>query len=278
MATEPVRVIPDSAWRHYDLYQRVTEALYALPFYFKSETMIAGIMATDIFTLNAAFGATIEDQVVNTLNAMRSIWDPQGQYKLYGFIRQPQTFPDVLCRRVSPSDNEDTTIMGIELKGWYLLAKEGEPSFRFQVTPAACNPQDLIVVVPWALSNVISGVPRVFTPFVESARYAAEYRNFHWQHLRNAVSSTEIVSPTISNAYPKKSDKIADRPISDSGKNFGRFARTGLMDEYLQLAKSEPLAGIEARHWLSFFKAFQEQRSGDEIETEVRRLSNLHSE
>ena len=29
--------------------------------------------------------------------------------------------------------------MGIELKGWYLLSKEGVGSFRFQVTPAACS-------------------------------------------------------------------------------------------------------------------------------------------
>ena len=30
--------------------------------------------------------------------------------------------------------------MGIELKGWYVLAKEREPSFRQKVTPAACSP------------------------------------------------------------------------------------------------------------------------------------------
>ena len=40
--------------------------------------------------------------------------------------------------------------MGIELKGWYVLAKEKEPSFRYKVTPAVCAPADLLVVVPWA--------------------------------------------------------------------------------------------------------------------------------
>jgi hypothetical protein len=49
--------------------------------------------------------------------------------------------------------------MGIELKGWYVLAKEKEPSFRYKVTLTVCAPADLLVVVPWALSNVISGRP-----------------------------------------------------------------------------------------------------------------------
>jgi hypothetical protein len=30
--------------------------------------------------------------------------------------------------------------------------------------------QDLIVVVPWVLGNLISGSPILFEPFVESAR------------------------------------------------------------------------------------------------------------
>jgi len=85
--------------------------------------------------------------------------------------------------------------MGIELKGWYLLAKEGEPSFRFQVTPRACAIQDLVVVVPWELINVISGKPQVFAPYVENARYAAEYRNYHWQHVRTSDSDNRIKSP-----------------------------------------------------------------------------------
>ncbi|WP_447859617.1 zinc ribbon domain-containing protein [Nitrospira calida] len=73
--------------------------------------------------------------------------------------------------------------MGIELKGWYLLAKEAEPSLRFQVTAAACAQRDLIVVVPWVLGNVISGSPILFEPFIESAKYAADYRNYHWQYI-----------------------------------------------------------------------------------------------
>lgn len=268
----PPRITPDSDWEHDALYQRVRDAILSLPFYFKTETVIAGVMATDIFTLNATLGATIEDQVVRTLNDMRQIWDPDNTYRLYGFVRQPQTFPDVLLRRLTHEESVDAIILGLELKGWYLVAKEGEPSFRFTATAAACNPQDMIVIVPWVLSNVISGSPRVHKPYVESLRYAAEYRNHHWQHLRDTKLDTGIAVPPGISPYPRKSDQISDRPVADGGGNFGRFARTGIMNGYIEAAKSELLCGVEARHWLTFFKVFQEKNTRADIEKELVRF------
>ncbi|MDE0272225.1 MAG: hypothetical protein OXP11_13580, partial [Gammaproteobacteria bacterium] len=225
----PVRKLPDSDWEHIQLYRNVREAIASLPIYFRTETQISGIMATDLHTLNTVLGATIEEQVVRTLNLIRNAWDPDEKYALYSFVRQAQTFPDVLLKRASDGD----VLMGIELKGWYLLAKEAEPSLRFQATPAACAIQDLIVVAPWSLGNVISGSPMLFEPFVESAKFAAEYRNHHWQHIRQTRLSPEIELSEGVAPYPNKSDHILDRPVADSGHNFGRLARTGLMDSYI---------------------------------------------
>ena len=56
--------------------------------------------------------------------------------------------------------------------------------------------------------------------------------------------------------YPRKSDKISDKPLSDPGGNFGRFARTGIMDPYLKEAKDTRISGIAAREWVTFFKRF----------------------
>lgn len=269
----PIKTVLASEWPHSKLHARVREALFALPLHFRTQTNIEGISAIDIFTLNSALGATIENQVVATLNLMRPLWDPEGAYRQYAFVRQAQAFPDVLLRKTTGNAREASApLMGIELKGWYLLAKEAEPSFRFQVTPEACAPADLIVVVPWALNNVISGSPMVFTPYVESARYAAEYRNHHWQHLREAKGDKSILSPKNVSPYPKKSDQIADKPAADQGGNFGRFARTGIMDEYLLTAKEELLAGIRAEHWLGFFKMFQDQRDPAEIRDQIEKL------
>lgn len=268
---EPEQVQPDKNWDHYNLFQKVKSALFSLPIHFETDTYIEGISATDIFTLNTALGATIEDQVVNTLNQKRSIWDPTGDYSLFSFKRQSQTFPDVLLKG-QKDENTEEIIMGIELKGWYLLSKEGEPSFRYQVTPGACAIQDLLVVVPWALKNIISGRPQVFLPYVVPAKYAAELRNYYWTCKRASKSDTSIKHPTGVIPYPTKSVQILDRPKSDAGGNFGRYARTGIMDEFVATAKHQPLCGIPAEYWLHFFKIFVEQRDDRIIKDQIEKL------
>jgi hypothetical protein len=209
-------------------------------------------MAGDLFTLGDVLGSAVEQQVVETLNSMRPVWDPDAKYQLYSFIRQGQTFPDVLLRnRETPSD----ILMGAELKGWYLLAKEAMPNFRFTVNAGVCNTWDLLVVVPWALSSVLSGRPIVFTPWVEGARYAAKYRNYWWQHVR----ASKGASPGIAEAedvkpYPTKADRISDVPDSDGGGNFGRIARTGLLNDYIEGSLRTSLCGVQAQAWIDFFK------------------------
>lgn len=143
---------------------KVFAALYALPPQFESDLNISGVRATDLFTFNASLGATIEEQVVDALNALRtSTWDQDEQYAQYRFVRQPQTFPDVVLRAAAPGVTPEI-LFGIELKGWYVLAKEREPSFRYRVTPAVCAPDDFLAVFPWALSRVVSGSPQLFHP------------------------------------------------------------------------------------------------------------------
>lgn len=264
----PKRTLPDPSWEHSGLYLKVREAIASLPVYFRTETHISGIMATDLYTLNSVLGATIEQQVVQTLNLVRSTWDPEERYSLFSFVRQSQTFPDVRLMKMSG----DETLMGIELKGWYLLAKEAEPSLRFQTTPAACAAQDLIVVVPWVLGNVISGSPVLFEPFVESAKYAAEYRNYHWQHVRDSKDDRGIQTPTGVGPYPSKADQIADKPRYDRGGNFGRLARTGMMDSYMVKLNDVLLCGIKTVFWRQFLKAFQESATDDEARLAIERL------
>jgi len=264
----PSRALPQPGDDHYELYKAVREAISCLPIYFRTETHISGIMATDLHTLNTVLGATIEEQVVRTLNLIRNTWDPEGKYTLYSFVRQTQTFPDVLLRKTSM----DEILLGIELKGWYLLAKEGEPSLRFRVTSAACAQRDLVVVVPWVLGNVISGAPILFEPFVESAKYAAEYRNYHWQRIRETKQDTGILIPTGVGPYPSKADQILDKPLSDDGGNFGRLARTGMMDSYMQKLNEVQLCGIKTKYWRQFFKAFQESTTEAEAHSALKRL------
>lgn len=207
---------PAEGSEHTQLHKDIWEAIACLPIHFRTETQISGIMATDLHTLHTVLGATIEEQVVRTLNK--------------------------------------------------------EPSLRFQVTATACTEQDLIVVVPWVLSNVISGSPAVFKPFIEFAKTAAEYRNHHWQNVRSTQLDSRIEVPPGIKPYPSKSDRILDKPVADKGGNFGRLARTGLMDSYIKDLDDEPLCGIKIVFWRDFLRTFQQSSTDDQVRTALERL------
>jgi len=249
---------PDRSWPHRRLYENVIKTLYALPEEFRTSLRISDFRATDIFTLNSALGASIEDAVVNGLNSLREVWDSEGQYALYRFERQAQAFPDV--RLVTEAPGEESIIMGIELKGWFALSKEGEPTFRYTVTPGACAIADLLVVYPWVLSDVVAGSPKLLRSFVGEARHAAELRNFYWQTMRaERGGNGNIISATHQSPYPAvKTDQCSDRAEEDGGGNFGRVARYGLLDEFVKSTGKQEISGIPVRAWLTFFKIFSD--------------------
>lgn len=265
---------PDNAWKHRVLYERVINALHALPSRFRTSLRVAGISAVDLFTLNTPLGAAIEQSVVDSLNDVREIWDPEGKYKLYSFIRQAQVFPDVRLETTAPHiDQTDRILLGIELKGWFVLAKEGEPSFRYRASPAVCAAQDLMVVYPWTLDEVVSGSPKLLRPFIEEARYAAEHRNYYWAEGRGVVGDKALVKMAAHQLpYPTKSQKFNDEAKHDSGGNFGRVARGGLMKNFIDELMGYPLSGIPAKHWQSFLKIFADGAQTATIENGLARI------
>ncbi len=263
----PVFERPNSAWEYRTLYDNVLKTLYALPSFFKTDLLISGVLATDLFTFNSSLGATIEAQVVEALNAVRGSWDPDQTYASYSFARQSQRFPDVILR--TAADLEPKMLMGIELKGWYALAKEREPSFRYKASPNVCASADLLVVYPWVLSNVISGSPQLYQPFVTGARYAAEYRNYWWQHVKEGGERNALRLSTVKDFYPAKSQPISDVALHDDGGNFGRFARTGIMDSYRNRLFEEQLSGISLSAWQKFLSAFSEDKTEVQINRAV---------
>ena len=248
------------------LVHNVRDAVGALPAYFQTATRMEGLDVGDLFGLSGVLSGAIEVQVIESLNRMREVWDPDDRWPLHRFVRSAQTFPDV---RLLAQDGNDggsggvEIVLGIELKGWYLLSKEQEPSFRYTVTPSACAPQDLLIVVPWHLKNVLSGEPVVYEPYIEQARYVAEYRNWWWTNERQTVDewAERQVRPPENGAspYPAPKARIADRPVKDGGSNFGRIGRIPeLMDNYTSSLRRHPIAGIPAEHWISFCKLHAE--------------------
>ena len=246
------------------LVRNVTDAIRSLPVYFRTATRIEGLDGGELFNLSAVLGSAIEVQVVETLNRIREVWDPDDRWPRHRFVRSAQTFPDVRLLAHSRDGTGDIAL-GIELKGWYLLSREREPSFRYTVTPAACAPQDLLVVVPWHLKNVLSGEPVVYEPYIEQARHVAEFRNWWWTNVRETSDSLDRrqVNPPDEEVgpYPAPKARIADRPVKDGGNNFGRVARlAGLMDEYTSSLRAQRIAGIPADHWILFFKRHAEAK------------------
>lgn len=253
------------------LIERLKSVLAGLPSFFDFKNTFSGVNATDLHSLNTLLGASIEGQVVKALNLQRPIWDPEDEWLGYAFERQSQVFPDV--RLVRRGDGGQVEIgLGIELKGWFLLAKEGVPSFRFVTTPAACADHDLLVVLPWFLDNVLAGSPATAEPFVVSARWAAEYRNYYWQHMRGTSDDTTITSPSGAAPYPSSDTRISDAPAYDGGKNFGRVARvSGLMDEFIKTANNTEVLGIRIGDWHSFLRLHADQADLDEVTARLRR-------
>lgn len=251
------------------LVRNVRDALGALPAYFRTATRIEGLEGGELFNLSAVLGSAIEVQVVETLNRIRQVWDPDDRWPRHRFVRSAQTFPDV--RLLAQSRDEPPDIaLGLELKGWYLLSREREPSFRYRVTPLACAPQDLLVVVPWHLKNVLSGEPVVYAPYIEQARYVAEFRNWWWTNVRetsDTLDQRQVNPPEEAvGPYPSPKARITDQPLKDGGHNFGRVARlAGLMDDYTSSLRAQRIAGIPADHWILFFKRHAEAKDPTEI-------------
>ncbi|MCJ8510611.1 hypothetical protein MUU53_22395 [Rhizobium lemnae] len=263
---------PAADWKHRELYDRVLDTLHALPARFRTALRIAGISATDLFTLNTPLGAAIESSVVENLNDLRELWDPDGKYEIYSFVRQAQVFPDVRLQTSAPNvAEEERIIMGIELKGWFILSKEGEPSFRYKASPNVCAPQDLLVVFPWGLDEVISGAPRLMRPFVEEARFAAEHRNHYWKVLRGKQGDdAKVISAAVKEPYPTKNQKFNDEAKKDKGNNFGRVARGALMTDFINGLLEQHISGIPAVYWQRFLKIFSEGASADSVEKKLK--------
>ena len=209
--------LPDGDERT-ELRNGIVRALYALPMHFTSPINVEGIEVNDLFSINTLLGGTIEAQTVMLLNSLRSIWDPQGKWADKEFRRYPESFPDV---RLVGSNKDDSPLIGIELKGWYLLSKESEPSLRYKASADAVTEWDLICCVPWGLSNVLSGKPVVYEPYVEQAKFASDMRTYYWNHRRGDNSFPTRRSSDLSQRRQLqtrlRNPSSGNHPVSQTG-------------------------------------------------------------
>ena len=249
----------------------------SLPAECSIENNYSGILATDLFSLNTLLGSMIENKVVMFLNAHRHLWD-DGCWSEYHFIRSNESFPDV--RLVRKGDNHDI-VLGIELKSWFILSKEGEPSFRYRTASEACDPADLLCIIPWYLSDAVCGHPVLATPWVYSAKAAAEATKRYWIYERQTDKPMTVkqrglevpdgVRPYMENAR----DKTNYKPANDGGNNFGRLARTGIMTEFVEETLLVDILGIPANNWRLFLKAHTDSNSLQDIQKKISSITKI---
>ena len=109
-----------------------------------------------------------------------------------------------------------------------------------------------------ALNRVLSGTPVAFRPFVGVSEVCSRVSELLVDERPQVRQDPGITMPESVPEYPQKGDQILDRPAADAGGNFGRIARTGLMDEYVEKLKQTTLAGIPTSDWLTFLKQFKQ--------------------
>ena len=63
--------------------------------------------------------------------------------------------------------------------------------------------------------------------------------------------------------------------MNDKGGNFGRFARTGLMSDYIDKLIGEEIAGIPIKAWQGFLSIFSESWTEEKV---IRALDQLASQ
>lgn len=249
----PVEPVLDENDPRTALQRKVHRALHALPSYFSLDSQVSGIDATDLFHLGTMLSAGIEVEVVRTLNRLRDLWDPDGQWLSSRFERSREAFPSV--RLVRRDTGTPSIALGIELQSWFVLAKEGVPHVRYRVTPAACAPHDLVCIIPWHLSDTVAGTAQVVEPWVANARYAAQWRDHWWQFVRQTQDAPGIYHPPDASPYPVRAGLVDAVPHDEGGHDFGSLAHcTPLMDDFLDRVSRHELLGIAVRDWYLFLR------------------------
>ena len=262
----------------YGLIERFKNKVFpSLPSECPIENRYSGIMATDLFSLNTLLGSMIENKVVQFLNSHRFLWD-DGKWNEYHFIRSSESFPDVRLVKVNQPNN---IVLGIELKSWFILSKEGEPSFRYKTASEACDQGDLLCIIPWYLSDAVCGNPILLSPWVFSAKAAAEATKRYWLYERQTekpftLKERELEVPTDCKPYMLNArDKTNYKPANDGGNNFGRLARTGIMTNFVEETLQTDILGIPANNWRLFLKAHTDSHSLSDIQRKINNMSNI---
>jgi hypothetical protein len=157
---------------------------------------------------NNYVGQGIEELIGSELNgSLRGTWTTDGNLSL---VRNAVQFPDLyLIRR-----KERRILLSVEVKSWFVFAKD-DITARFEAAPNIIRGGSLIVLVPWCMTNLVSGSPRLLLPYVGDAKALAERRDDVWkagggrQFAKGQVSPKRKVETPVVDRVPSASVRDA---------------------------------------------------------------------
>lgn len=210
-------------WPHHQIKKKVLETIYDITSNFDRHDFA---YLRSHYQVNDRPEEYIENVVAYSLGVESVTWD--GGITI---SHRPATYPDIMVH------SRGEPILAIEIKVWNMLAAEKSPTFRFATSPRACGPHDLLVLFPFVydLGYPGSGPLRLYPPYIENSKYVAIRRNLYWTHNNpNApiVEAPDDITPHVE----MKRQRIKDHAANDSGKNFGRIARTPLLNRFCDQA------------------------------------------
>ena len=101
----------------------------------------------------------------------------------------------------------------------------------------------------------------------------AEHRNFYWQESRKQRNKNpNIRTPKDTKHHPDIRQEAADAAVEAKGGNFGRIARTNIINQYINSLKDRSYLGIKISHWIEFFRAVSDTSTDIEIERKIRMI------
>jgi len=92
--------------------------------------------------------------------------------------------------------------------------------------------------------------------------------------MRGVMGPAAAIEPAAHQTpYPNKGQKFNDEAVSgDSGGNFGRVARGGVMQTFIDEMMLQPVAGIPLTAWQRFLKIFSESVTEVKLRNQLQQI------
>ena len=176
------------------------------PIYGESVKDFGHEVASSSSSQRYALPSNIEREVEGCLNTNRDVWCVNMEFNDYKFATKKKGYPDIVFR-----NNKCGYIAGVEVKAWNILATvyPANDWGKIMCAQETDNENDILVMVPWFLEEVIRGKIVTLNPFVMKAQevcaliknedFAPQFRG-----LNRTLGHLMVMQPWINDINQRK--------------------------------------------------------------------------